>query len=91
MCAFGQGSDFEQGVARFRAGDFAGAVPLFTRATESHPKDAAAWKGLGSAYAAMGYYGRAEPAFRRACELDPRLQNACYFYGRALYALNRRL
>jgi Tfp pilus assembly protein PilF len=89
VCAFGQGSDYEQGVARFDAGDFTGAVPLLTRATESNPRDAQAWKALGAAYAAQGFYGRAEPSFRRACELDSGLPDACYFHARALYALNR--
>ena len=65
--AFGQSSDYDQGVARFNAGDFAGAVPLLTRATESHPKDAQAWKALGAAYAALELY-----APRRA-RLPPRL------------------
>jgi len=88
-CAFGQSSDYDRGVARFNAGDFSGAVPLLTRATEARPQDARAWKAMGAAYAALGFYGRAEPAFRRACELNRNLPDACYFQARALYALNR--
>lgn len=34
-------------------------------------------------------YGLAEPAFAHACDLEPKLPDACYYQGRALYALDR--
>ena len=63
--------------------------PSLNRAVESHPKDARAWKALGVAYAAQGMFELAEHPFGQACKLDPKLDDACYFYGRALYTLNR--
>lgn len=82
-------SDYDRGVALFKNGEYAAAVPFLTRATEVRPNDAQAWKALGVAYAAQFLYRQAEPAFRRACELNPRLEDACYYDGRALYALDR--
>jgi len=41
------------------------------------------------AYASQKQYAEAAPAFRRACELDAKLEDACYFWGRALYGLDR--
>jgi len=56
---------------------------------EAKPEDAQAWKALGVAYAAQNLYLEGEPALRRACELNPKLEDACYFHARALYALDR--
>ena len=88
-CAFAQTSDYEQGVAYFRTGDLAAAIPFLRRAAEAHPRDAQMWKAVGVAYAAQKDYASAEPPLRLACELDAKLEDACYFYARALYALDR--
>lgn len=53
------------------------------------PKDAAAWRALGIKWAREANYLEAEEPFRRACELDPKLPDACYFWARVLYALDR--
>ena len=47
------------------------------------------WKALGVVYAARREYASAEPPLRRACELDAKAEDACYFHARALYALDR--
>jgi tetratricopeptide (TPR) repeat protein len=86
---YAQGSDYDQGVARFQQGDLAGAVPFLTRAAAARPKDAQVWKALGVAYAAQKMYREAERPLQRSCELDRTLEDACYFYARALYALDR--
>jgi protein O-GlcNAc transferase len=89
VCAFAQASDYDLGVARFEKGDLAGAVPFLTRAAAARPKDAQVWKALGVAYAAQKMYREAERPLARSCELDRTLEDACYFYARALYALDR--
>lgn len=86
---FGQASEYEQGMALFRRGNAEGAVPHLIRATKAAPHDAHAWDGLGLAYAEQGLYEKAEPALRKACELDAKVPNACYFWARTLYALGR--
>jgi tetratricopeptide (TPR) repeat protein len=88
-CLFGQGSEYEQGVALFQRGDAAAAVPHLLRAAEAQPKNAQRWKALGVAYASQKRYAEAAPAFRTACRLDVKLEEACYFWGRALYGLDR--
>lgn len=84
-----QGPDYQRGVELFEKGQLQAALPFLTRATETYPRDARTWKALGVAYAAQRLYDLAEAPFRRACELDPHLDDACYFYARALYALDR--
>lgn len=81
--------DYQRGIELFQKGQPEAATPLLIRATQTSPQDARSWKALGVAYAAQALYEFAEPPFRRACELDPNLDDACYYYGRALYALNR--
>jgi tetratricopeptide (TPR) repeat protein len=84
-----QTTDYDRGAALVEKGEFEKAIPLLSRAAEARPQDARAWKALGVAYAAQGLYGEAEPRFRRACELAPKLEDACYYAGHALYLLDR--
>jgi tetratricopeptide (TPR) repeat protein len=51
--------------------------------------DAARWKAMGVAHAARGDYAGAEEPFHRACLLDPKLPDACLYFGRTLYLLDR--
>ena len=83
------GSDYDRGLAHFRAGRLGQAVDAFAGAVKAQPQRAAAHRALGAAHAAMGNYNLAEAPFRRACELDPKDPDACYYLGRNLYALNR--
>ena len=77
------------GIALFRRGRPQEAVGPLTRATQLDSKHAGAWKVLGVAYAAQSLYDLADEPFQTACRLDPREIDACYYYGRNLYALNR--
>lgn len=85
----GAENSYRDGVALFEKGQAAAALAPLRRATELEPKDARYWKALGVAYAAEGEYLRAEPALSKACALDRTLADACYFWARALYALDR--
>jgi tetratricopeptide (TPR) repeat protein len=89
LFVFSQISDYDRGVALFEKGDLDGAIPLLAKAAQDRPNDAKAWKALGVVHAAKGAYESAEPAFGRACDIDPKLEDACYYHARALYALNR--
>lgn len=82
-------SAYDEGIRLFDQGRYADAAIAFQRAVEANPSDAQAWKSLGVAYAAESKYERSEPAFARACNLNPKLLDACYFHARALYSLNR--
>ena len=64
------------------------AAATLTKAVERSPS-ARAWKALGVVHATRQDYSLAEPAFRQACQLDPKEDGACYFHARALYALDR--
>jgi tetratricopeptide (TPR) repeat protein len=84
-----QTADYDQGIELFQERQFAAAAVAFERAARAHPNDAQTWKALGVAYAEQEKYGDAEEPFRRACWIDPRLEDACYFYSRSLYVLDR--
>jgi Flp pilus assembly protein TadD len=86
---FGEDSDYDRGVALLDKAQYAAALPYLGRAAQSQPGDARVWKALGVAFAARKQYDLAEPAFARACRLDSKLQDACYYHGRTLYALDR--
>ena len=84
-----QTSDYTRGVDLFEKHEYPAAITYLLRASREQPLDAKVWKALGVSYAAQNSFQEAEPALRRACELDPKLLDACYFYARALYALDR--
>lgn len=70
-------------------GKNAEAVFLLERAAASEPKQARVRSALGVAYASQGMYDLAEPQFHKACALDSKLGEACYYEARALYAMDR--
>jgi tetratricopeptide (TPR) repeat protein len=84
-----QGGEYQRGVQAFEQGRHEEAIALLAEAVRQAPRDAQAWKVLGVVHAARSDYREAEPPFARACELNPRLTDACYYHGRALYMLNR--
>lgn len=51
--------------------------------------DAAKWLALGATHAARGDYAGALEPFHRACLLDAKLPDACLYFGRTLYLLDR--
>ncbi|MBS1826681.1 MAG: tetratricopeptide repeat protein [Acidobacteria bacterium] len=90
LCGFAlAGTEYDDAVALIEKGNPQAAVGLLEKVSRDQPKDARVWKALGVAYASMNQYANAEPAFAKACRLAPALADACYYHGRALYALNR--
>jgi Tfp pilus assembly protein PilF len=80
---------YKAGVAAFQRRDYPVAAQQLKRAAELDPRHAAAWKALGVVHAAQENYAAADIPFQRACELDRKLEDACYYYGRNAFALNR--
>lgn len=80
---------YRQGVEAFQSGRHDAAIAALTEAVRIAPKNAQIWKVLGVVHASRGDYDRANEPFSRACTLAPDLVDACYYYGRNLYALNR--
>lgn len=52
-------------------------------------REAASWMAAGAESAAHGDYIRAEASFHKACLLRPKLPDACVYFGRTLYLLDR--
>ena len=67
----GQAS-FPDGLALFDEGRFEAAAEAFDAHARSHPRDAAAWYNLGTAYHRAGHPGYAVWGWLRALELEPR-------------------
>ena len=80
---------FRQGGRFFAKRNLDAAIAAFQRSVELRPGYAPAWKALGAVYASRGEFERAETPFRNACERQPSLPDACLYYGRTLYLLNR--
>lgn len=82
-------SDYDRGIRLFEAGRLSDAAAALNSAVKAKPGDAQAWKALGVVLAAQGDVRGAVEPFEKACALNRRLPDACYYLGRALYSLNR--
>ncbi len=80
---------YAKGVKLIEEGKLQQAVTQLHLAVKQSPAKAQSWKALGVAYAMSGDYTAAEQPFEKACGLDKKLPDACYFWARALYALNK--
>ena len=80
---------YRHGVEAFQSGRHDEAVTALTEAARAAPRNAQTWKVLGVVHASRSDYERADQPFERACSLAPDLVDACYYYGRNLYAMNR--
>ncbi len=80
---------YARGVALIEQGRPAEAVEHLRAAAVASPDDAQYQKALGVSLAMQKRYAEADSPFGRACALKPSLTDACYFYGRNLYALDR--
>jgi Tfp pilus assembly protein PilF len=65
------------------------AVAAAQQSQDEIERELAAWMKVGLARAGRGELEAAAEAFRRACSLAPKDEDACYYYGRNLFALNR--
>lgn len=84
-----QPSPLDRGQQAFRVKDWPTAERFFAEALRDKPNDAAVHKWLGMTYAVQEKLVLAEAPFRRACQLDPKDADTCYYYGRTLYSLGR--
>lgn len=80
---------YRRGTAAFQAGRLEEAVAAYAKAAELDPGNAQYWKALGAAFAKGGDYRSSIEPFTRACGLDERLTDACYYMGRNFYAVDR--
>ncbi len=80
---------YREGMRLLAENQPAAAIDAFQRGLRLRPTDAATWKALGAAHASRGDYASAEEPFHRACLIDPLLPDACLYFGRTLYLLDR--
>jgi tetratricopeptide (TPR) repeat protein len=83
------GEYYRRGTQLFDEHKPAAAIAALEQSVALKPEHAAAWKALGVVYAAQGDYEKAEKPFLNACQRQPALADACLYYGRTLYLLNR--
>jgi Flp pilus assembly protein TadD len=80
---------YRSGVECFESGQMECAEQRFERVVELRPQGPRGWKDLGAVYAATGRHLKAQDSFRKACELDRREPDACYYLARNRYLLNQ--
>jgi tetratricopeptide (TPR) repeat protein len=80
---------YQDGLRLYASAQPDAAIAAFRKSLAIRPNDAPAWKALGVVYASRNDYAQAEQPFHRACLLDAKLPDACLYYGRALYLLDR--
>ena len=80
---------YRDGLRLFSARKTDDAIVSLRRSLALDPGFAPAWKALGVALASKGDIEGAETPFRTACTRQPALEDACLYYGRSLYLLNR--
>jgi Flp pilus assembly protein TadD len=80
---------YRSGVRLFAEKKADAAIVALRQSVAIRPDHAATWTALGVVYASRGDYESAEVPFRNACERQPGLEDACLYYGRALYLLDR--
>jgi Tfp pilus assembly protein PilF len=73
----------------FEQRDWAGAERQCRAAIQEQPENASAYKLLGMVFAAQEQFELASQPFERACQLAPRDETACYYFGRNEYAVSR--
>ncbi len=76
-------------INAFQQGRFAEAESQLRGLLELRPQDAHAWKVLGVVHAAQGQHNLASEPFTKACDLDAKEPDACYYLARNHYLLNR--
>jgi Flp pilus assembly protein TadD len=64
-------------------------IPLLFLLFAQPADDVAALKRLALSHIAREEYAEASEPLRKACDLSPGDPDACYYYGRNLYSLNR--
>ena len=76
---------FEDGLAKFRAGQFAEAKQLFAQVTDLLPNYSGGWINLGSAEYRLNQLDDAETHLRKAVHLDPDVEQAWLTLGIIAY------
>ena len=79
---------FDRGMDAWKAGDRARAARELEQAVREHPNDAKAQSMLGRFYLEGSGSWKAKVPLRRACALNPREPEACFWSGKAAYRLS---
>lgn len=80
---------FDEGVRLAGEGKWPEARAKFEAVVQAEPRNATAWKALGVTLGKLEEMAAAEEALNQSCKLDPKLPDACYYWARSLYTLNR--
>lgn len=72
------------GIARVGAGDLAGGIAAFEKASRADVRDATAWQNMGIAWLQAGRTNEALKSFEKAFAVNDRLPRAWNAYGVAL-------
>nr|WP_228042375.1 MULTISPECIES: tetratricopeptide repeat protein [unclassified Tychonema] len=82
---------YNQGVARYRAGDLEGAIAAFNQALEIDPKFHHSWYNLGATLNKLDRNIEAIAALEKALEIDPKYHFTWNGLGATLHDLGRNI
>src|SRR5256712_6817434 len=82
-------SYFNQGQARARQSDWAGAEEAYREATRVRPAFPEAWNGLGHALRKRGKFEESVKAYQEALRLRPQYPQALEYLGEAYVQMGR--
>lgn len=74
----------EQAVQKQQAGDIPQAIDLYQKALAVLPNRAMIWRNLGTAYQHGDDFGNARAAYQKALELDPKSEQANFYFMAAI-------
>ncbi len=80
---------YQEGINKYDAADYEGAIQDFNQLIELEPKNALAYNKRGDAYYRLGDYEQAQADSSEAILLNPQDANAYYDRGFALYGLGK--
>lgn len=80
---------YQRGVQAIAENRLVEAIEALQEAVRLEPGNAQYWKALGVAFAKAEDYRSSIEPFAKACALNEKLTDACYYHGRGLYALDR--
>jgi tetratricopeptide (TPR) repeat protein len=86
-----QAQRLEQAMGAMQGGEYDTALAMFRDILAENPTITTAYVGIGDIYLVKKDYESAEPAFARACRIEPRNFDAQYGHGVSLQMLERFL
>lgn len=82
-------SAFDDAMAKIKAGDYAGSIPLLQRSLAANPNDADALSELGHSLRKVGRLDESLQSYQKALAVNPKHVNAAEYLGELYLEMKR--